>query len=115
MNGMHQEQHWAWTSESDDFSHTGEVRFPPTSTLAQISLGHIYEFDDKSHADMGFTSCSFIDGDGVQRTDPFPDVDYFDAVRVFGRNNLVSVDWEMRVSNISASCIMNFFFWDVVS
>jgi hypothetical protein len=84
MNGQHQEQHWAYTIDSDDFSHSGEFRLPPTSALAQISLGDFYEFDDKSHVDAGFTSCDYIDGDGVPRTDNFPDIDALAATHVLG-------------------------------
>jgi hypothetical protein len=115
LRGQLQEQHWAFESGSDDFSHSGEVRNPPKSTLAQISLGDFYEFGDQSHVDVGFTSCSFIDDSGVPRTDSFLDVDKFGATHVFSRNNLTSASWEMRVSNIGASVILNFFFWDRVS
>jgi len=115
MNGQHQEQHWASNTDSDDFSHSGEVRFPPRSTLAQISLGDFYEYDDKSHADIAFTRCNFIDDSGVPRTDDFLDVDALGATHVFARNGLTSAFWEMRISNIAASAVLNFFFWDSVS
>jgi hypothetical protein len=115
MNGQHQDQIWAYTIDSDDFSYSGEYRLPPTPTLAQISLAGTYEFDDQSHVDIGFTSCDYIDGDGVQRTDTFKDIDWMDAPRVFGRNNLVRAAWEIRVSNLAAIAILNFFFWDSVS
>jgi hypothetical protein len=115
MNGMHTEQWWALTGGSDDFTVSHDYELPPTPTTAQITLGSFYEFDDKSHVDLGFTSCAYLDKDGVTRTDPFPDIDAFDAVHVFGRNGLVRADFQIRVSHIGASYVVNFFFWDNVS
>jgi hypothetical protein len=115
MNGMHQEQHWAYTSGSDNYTVSHDYELPPTPTLAQVTLGHFYEFDDKSHVDLGFTSCAYLDENGVTRPDTFPDIDSFDAVRVFGRNGLVRADFQIRVSNVSASYVVNFFFWGAVS
>lgn len=115
MNGMHQTQSYAYNVESDDYTASWDWELPPTPTLAQITLGHIYEFDDKSHVDLGFTSCQYLDQNGVTRTDTFPDIDNFDAVHVFAKMGLVRADFQMRVSNISASWVANFFFWDNVS
>jgi hypothetical protein len=74
MNGMHQEQHWAYNLGSNDFTASHDFELPPTPTLAQVTLGDFYEFDDKSHAELGFTSCVFVDASGVTRTDTFPDI-----------------------------------------
>ena len=115
MNGMHQEQHWSYTIDSDDHTGSHDYELPPTPTLAQITLGAFYEFDDKSHVDLGFTSCAYLDQTGVTRTDTFPDIDNFEAVRVFGRNGLARADFQSRVSNISVSYVVTFFFWDTVS
>ena len=103
MNGMHQEQHWAYNLGSNDFTASHDFELPPTPTLAQVTLGDFYEFDDKSHAELGFTSCVFVDASGVTRTDTFPDIDALDAIRVFGRNGLARADFQLRVSNVSAS------------
>jgi hypothetical protein len=115
MNGMHQTQAWAYTTGSDDHTASWHFSLSPTSTCAQITLGDFYEFDDKSHVDLGFTSCQFLDASGVTRTDSFPDIDSFDATRVFARNGLARADFAMRVSNCAASCVANFFFWNSVS
>lgn len=112
---MHQEQRWAYTTGSDDYTASYDYELPPTATLAQVTLGDFYEFDDQSHVDLGFTSCAYLDEDGVTRTDTFPDIDNLDAVHVFGRNGLVRADFQIRVSNMAAACVVNFFFWDSVS
>jgi hypothetical protein len=115
VDGQHHDQWTAFTTGDDPVSVTGEFRLGPTSTLGQISLGDLFEFDDESHADVGFTSATFIDGNGVSRTDHFPDVDAFGATHVFARNNLTAATWELRVSNVAISTILNFFFWSHVS
>jgi len=115
MNGMHQDQTWSYTTGSDDYSITFEDRFPPTPTCAQISVGHFYEFDDQSHADVAFTECDFVDDSGTQRTDHFLDVDAVGATNLFARMNLVRAAGEVRVSNLSASTVRNYFFWGKVS
>jgi len=115
MNGMHQESAWAYTTGSDDYNASYQYQLPPTSTLAQISLGRYFEFDDQAHVDLGFTGCTYLDQNGVTRTDNFPDIDNFDGVLMFGRNGLASASYQIRVSNCSAACILNFFFWDSVS
>ena len=112
---MHQESRWAFTTGSDNFSSSHTFSLSPTSTLAQISMGAYYEFDDKAHADLGFTGCTFLDKDGVTRTDSFVDIDDVNAVMMFGRNKLASATYEIRVSNCYVSAILNFFFWDHVS
>jgi len=115
MNGMHQEQHWAFTTGSDDFNSTHHFELPPTPTLAQVTLGDFFEFDDKSHVDLGFISGSFLDSDGVTRPLNFPDIDSLDAVRVFAQPGLVSAVFGTRASNAYGSYVVNFFFWDHVS
>jgi hypothetical protein len=115
MNGMHQEQHWAFTTGSDDFSSTHHFELPPTPTLAQIHLADYFEFDDQSHADIGFISGTFVDGDGVTRDLTFPDIDQFDATHAFAQSGLASATFGIRVSNCAGSYIVNFFFWDSVN
>lgn len=115
INGMHQEQKWAYTEGSDNYSASYDVEFPPTPTIAQITLADFFEFDDQSHVDLGFTSCSFLDENGVTRTDTFPDIDDLAAVHVFARNGLVRADYQIRVSNLAAACVVNFFFCEGVS
>ncbi|MFD6159366.1 hypothetical protein ACFWF7_28760 [Nocardia sp. NPDC060256] len=115
MDGQSLRQTWAWTTGSDNFSHSGEHRFPPKSTLAEMNLADFYEFDDKSHVDAGFTKVSYIDDSGVPRTDTFPDIDTFDATHVFGRNQMTSAFWEMRVSNVGAAVTFNYCFWGRIS
>lgn len=115
MNGMHHAHYWAYTTGSDDYTVTHQYELAPTSTLAQISLSDFYEFDDQSHADIAFLGCTYLDSSGVTRTDTFPVIDAFDAVHAFGRNGLASATFGIRVSNIAASYIVNFFFWDHVS
>ena len=39
MNGMHQEQHWAYNLGSNDFTASHDFELPPTPTLAQVTLG----------------------------------------------------------------------------
>jgi hypothetical protein len=115
MNGMHQEENWAYTIDSDNFTASHDYELPPTPTLAQITLGQFYEFGDQSHVDLGFTSCAYLDEHGVTRTDLFPDIDDLDSVHVFARNGLARADFQIRVSNMFASYVVNFFFWDEVS
>lgn len=114
MNGMHQEQEWAYTTGGDDYTASWQYELPPTPTLAQISLGDYYEFDDQAHVDLGFTSCTYVDQNGVTRTDNFPDIDQVGATHLFGRNGLASASYAMRVANCAASCVVNLFFWDNV-
>ncbi len=111
MDGMHQETQWAFTTGSDNYSASYLYELAPTPTIAQISLVKYFEFDDEAHVDLGFTSCSFVDQDGVTRTDTFLDIDHVDNVTAFARNGLVSASYEMRVSNCHAACLVNFFFW----
>ena len=115
MNGMHQEQYWAYTTGSDMYSVSHQYELPPTPTCAQISLADYYEFDDKSQVDLGFTSCTYVDKDGVTRNDSFPSIDDFDVTYIFARNGLASATFELSVSNVYAAYIVNFFFWDSVS
>ena len=115
MNGMHQEQHWAYTTGSDDYLATHEFDLPPTPTLGQISMGDYYEFDDQSHVELAFISGSFLDSDGVTRPLNFPNIDDFNATRVFAQPGLASATCGLRVSNASGSAVLNFFFWDQVS
>jgi hypothetical protein len=112
---MHQEQHWAYTTGSDDYSSTHHFELPPTPTLAQVTLGDFFEFDDKSHVDLGFISGSFLDSSGVTRPLNFPDIDALDAVHVFAQPGLASAVYGTKISNASASYVVNFFFWDQVS
>ena len=104
MNGMHQQQSWAYNFDSDNYTASWDWELPPTPTCAQITLADFYEFDDKSHVDLGFSSCQYLDQNGVKRTDTFPDIDSADAVHVFAKMGLVRADFQMRV-----------FFWDNVS
>src|SRR5262249_28032718 len=115
MNGMHQEQHWALTTDSDSYLATHEYDLPPTPTLAQISMGDIYEFDDQSHVELAFISGSFLDSDGVTRPLNFPDIDDPNATHVFAQPGLASATYGLRVSNAQGSAVVNFFFWDQVS
>lgn len=115
MNGMHQEQHWGYTLDSDEQTKSYDFKLPPTPTLAQITVGDFFEFDDQSHANLGFTSCSYLDGNGVTQTDMFPGIHEGGTVHVFGRNNLTSATFQVGVSNIFVSFVVNFFFWDSVS
>jgi hypothetical protein len=114
MNGMHQESAWAYSFDSNDYSASFQYELAPTPTLAQISLAGYFEFDDQAHVDAGFTGCTFLDEHGVTRTESFKDIDYPDAVIVFGRNGLASASYQIRVSNCAARVILNFFFWDRV-
>lgn len=115
MNGMHQEQHWAVNTGSDDYSPTWQFELPPTNTLAQIGLGDYYEFDDQAHVDLGFISGSFLDSNGVTRPLNFPDIDSTDAVHVLAQPGLTSLVFGTKISNAAMSCVLNFFFWDQVS
>ncbi|WP_292770491.1 hypothetical protein [Nostoc sp. NOS(2021)] len=115
MDGMHSETRWAYTTDSDNYSASFQFELPPTSTIAEISLGGYYEFDDKAHVDIGFTGCSFLDNNGVTRTDSFPDIDRFDSTRVFSRNGLTSASYQIRVSNCAAYSLVNFFYWPAVN
>ena len=115
MNGMHQEQHWGYTVGSGERTGSHDFKLPPTPTLAQITLGDFYEFGDKSHVNLGFTSCTYLDENGVTQTDTFPGIDEGGTVHVFGRHGLTSADFQVGVSNIFASYVVNFFFWDSVS
>src|SRR5258707_15349093 len=109
MNGMHQEQHWGYTTGSDNQTGSHDFELPPTPTLAQITLCDFYEFDDKSHVYLGFTSCAFLDASGVTHTDTFPNIDEGGvSVRVFGRNGLTRAEFQIGVSNIFASYVVNF-------
>jgi len=116
MNGMHHRSGYAYEIGGDSYSASWHYELAPKSTLAQLSLTSYFEFDDETKVDLGFTSCQFIDSNGVQRTDSFPDIDLIDGVvHKFGRNKLVRVDWEMRVRDVHASWLLNLFYWDHVS
>jgi hypothetical protein len=115
MDAMHQEQHWIANPNSDDYSASHHYEFPPTPTLAQITMGDYYEFDDKSHVDLGFISGSFLDSSGVTRPLTYPDIDAFDAVRVIAQPGMASAVYGARASNAAGSYVVNFFFWGEVS
>jgi hypothetical protein len=105
MNGMHQEQHWGYTVDSDEQTHSDDYKLPPTPTLAQITVGDFYEFDDKSHANLGFTSCTYLDQNGVPQTDTFPGIHEGGTVHVFGRNGLTSATFSgWRVQHFRVLC-----------
>src|SRR5262249_39218478 len=114
MNGMTFAQWWAYTTDSDDFITTHQFEFPPTSTIAEISLVRYYEFDDQAHVELGFTACSRLDEQGVTRPETFPDIGAREPVVTFARNGLTSATIGMKVSNCWAICLVNFFFWDSV-
>jgi hypothetical protein len=115
MNGMHQEQAWAYTTDSDNYTPTWQYELPPTNTLVQVSLGDYYEFDDKSHVDLGLISGSYLDSNGVTRQLNFPDIDAFGATHVLAQPGLTSIVYGTKVSNAAMSVVANFFFWDRVS
>lgn len=117
MNGMHQEQHWAVNSGSDSFTASHDYELPPTPTLAQVSLCDYGEFDDMSYIFLGFTSCVYLDASGVTRTDVLstPGSAPGNEVHAFGRNGLARADFAITISNVQASYLVNFFFWDRVS
>lgn len=111
---MQQASAYAWTIGSGDYSVSFQYEFSPTPTLAQMCLSTYYEFDNKAHAELGFTGCTYVDHNGVTYTDTFPDIDAVLATRTFGRNGLTSASYALRVSNSYASAVVNFFFWDSV-
>jgi len=116
MNGMHHSSGYAYQIGGDWHSASWHYELSPKSTLAQLTLADHYEFDDETKVDLGFTSCEFIDGDGVQHKDSFPDIDQIGGVvHKFGRNKLVRVDWEMRVYDVYSTWLLNLFYWNNVS
>jgi len=120
MNGMHCEQHWC-VADGSGFTASHDFELPPTPTIAQIALAQLVEEDDESRGELGFTSCVYLDGSGVTRTDTFPDLDNFGVngwdtpVHVFGRNGLARADFQLRASNAWIAYVVTFSFWDNVS
>lgn len=114
MNGMYQTQAWGFAFGSDEYTATYEHSLAPTATLAKLTLADYYEFDDKSYVDLGFVECTYLDKNGVKKTDKFIGIDYFQAVHSLGRNGLINVVWRMHLAHVGASFVADFFFWPSV-
>jgi hypothetical protein len=115
MDAMHQEQHWILSMDEDDSTLSHHYEFPPTPTLAQITMGDYYEFDDQSHVDLGFISGSYLDSNGVTRPLNYPDIDALDAVRVIAQPGMASAVYGAKAVHAYGSYVVNFFFWGEVS
>lgn len=114
MNGMHYQYGWASTTGSDDYTASWHYELPPTPTIGELSLGDYFEFDDKAHVDLGFTHVEYLGPQGQTSHNDYPDIDSFDVQHDVSITNMTRADWAMRVSNCTASFLLNLFFWDSV-
>ena len=107
MDGMRWHTN-SFASDDGYASASEHIEIPPTSTIGQISLSGNYDHTDPNLGSTAFTSCEFIDDDGVQRTQQLSGAS-------FSRNKMVRVDFSVFVDSGATDYIVNLFFWPDVS
>jgi len=121
VNGMICEWHWgSHTPSSDQWSYSKSHTWnlpKGIPTIAQISLAHYSENDDRARVDLGFTSVNYFDANGVPRFNTFtlPGQDAPDSRQQVARNGMFRIDAYVEIANCDASYLINLFFWHSVS
>ena len=113
MNGMHCDTYWAYNFGDDWFSWSFSYELPPTPTIAQLTMCQLFEFQDNTAVDLGFTHQEWIDGNGVQRHQDW-NVSTDATPKLLVTTGLVRLDGAISVWGCQSQLIFNAFFWDQV-
>ena len=108
MDGMLVRHHNVTTGGPGDARVTNTIRLPqPTSVIAEIHVASIANYGPKVDTFAVFTGCTTNGADGL------PPVETFGApfASVLVRNGLLTIDYDIEISNCSANFIINVFFW----
>jgi hypothetical protein len=89
-------------------SHVFEYRLRPRNTIAQVPMATAFDqdFGDQyTFAVWEFIEATFLDNDGIPRTDSIDE-------RSFSRNQLINLKLQLTLLNIGSVGVVNLFFWD---
>jgi hypothetical protein len=85
--------------------------FPAAAAICELSLTSTSESDDQAGTNLGFLDYTFVDSDGQLKAVGVP---FGSRLPVVGHDQMVSVEWYMRIYRVASVGLLNVFFWDSV-
>jgi hypothetical protein len=100
IQGMYSWQLSAYNFDDDLVPVTWDAHFPSSNAFIQVHLGDLYEFDDKSAAEIAIVQLNSL---------PLPDPDATNSLRVAWQNGLTYMKVQMNVKNVWAFYVVQVF------
>jgi hypothetical protein len=96
---------WA---QSVSFQH----EFPASAAICELSLTSVNETDDQAGTTAGFLSYTHLEADAHPHDVP---INFGDRRAVVGHDQMIRVEWYLRIYSADSKGLLNIFFWDHVT